>query len=100
MFLHLSVILFTGGGVSAKGRSLSRGWGVSVRGGSVQGDLCPGEVSVEGGICQGDHPRTVKSGRYASYWNTFLFVTYFHNQLLFSSSIQVSIKTMGTRTEW
>ena len=44
MFLYLSVILLTWGGV-----------------------LCPGgSLSVR-------PPRTVKTGRYASYWNAFLF---------------------------
>ena len=52
--------VFTGfclvtGGVSVQGRSLSGGWSLS-----------------RGGLCQGD-PLTVKSGRYASYWNAFLF---------------------------
>ena len=90
MFLHLSVILFTGGSLSSG--SLSRGvsvqgnlcpgdlssGGFSVQEVSVQASLCPGGtvqgVSVQGGLCpglvsvQGD-PRMVKSGRYASYWN-------------------------------
>ena len=57
MLLHLSVILFTSGG------------GVSVNGGGV----CPGGVYVQGDLCQGDQPRTVKTGRYASYWNACLF---------------------------
>ena len=49
MFLHLCVILFTGEGVSL----------------SVQG---------RGVCCQGDLlTRTVKRGRYTSYWNAFLF---------------------------
>ena len=47
MFLHLSLILFTGGGVSVQ-----------------QG------VSVWGGICV----RSVKNGRYASYWNAFMIL--------------------------
>ena len=51
MFLHLCVILFTGG-------SLSRG------------GLCPGGT----GLCQGDPPRTVTCGRYASYSNAFLLL--------------------------
>ena len=56
-------------------------------GGSVFGGVClyregfcPGDgVSVQGGLCLGEGvsvretPRTVKSGRYASYWNAFLF---------------------------
>ena len=76
IFLHLCVILFTGGGVSVHGGSLSR---ESVQKGSlsrkvsVQGDLCPGRsltrgslsskfsvlgslsrgFSVQGGLCPG-----------------------------------------------
>ena len=56
------------GGLCPVGGSLSRG--VSVQGVSVQEGLCPG------GLCQGD-PRTVKSGRYASYWNAFLLFCVF-----------------------
>ena len=39
--------------------------------------VCPrgGGISVQGGLCQGDPPpRTVACGRYASYWNAFLFI--------------------------
>ena len=74
MFLHLSVILFTGGrslfqhaprhmtrGVSVQGVSVQGGLcpgGSLSRGGlclrvSVQGGLCPGGVSVQGGLCPG-----------------------------------------------
>ena len=56
-------------------------WGLPSRGISVEGfsvwrvslkeGLCPE------GLCQGDpldkYLHTVKNGRYASYWNTFLF---------------------------
>ena len=73
MFLHLSVILFTGGSVR----------GVPVQGVSVQGSLCPGDlhpggVSVQGwvsvwGVLSGRPlPVRVKNGEYASYWNAFL----------------------------
>ena len=60
------------------GGSLSKGV-------SVQGCLCPGVslsrgVSVQGGLCQGN-PRMVTRGRYASYWNAFLF----HNKLSMNS---------------
>ena len=65
------------GGVSVQGVSVQ---GVSVQGVSV---LCPGgvsvqEVSVQGVSVQGvsvreTPPNTVKSGRYISYWNAFLF---------------------------
>ena len=103
MFLHVSVNLFTGGLSLCPGGLHPRGslcWGglcpgclcpggvsvqgglclgVSVQGVSVQGSLsrgvlCPG-VSVQGGLCHGD-PCTVMSGRYASYWNAFLFSSY------------------------
>ena len=68
MFLHLCVILFTGrslsGGVSVQVGSLSR-WALCPGGGGVS-------VQVGGGLCQGDSPCTIQSGRYASYWNAFL----------------------------
>ena len=82
MLLHVSVILFTEGGLS-----LSQGglglclWGVSILGGfcpggSLLGGFCLG-VSVQGvsvwGVSVMETPRTVMSGRYASYWNAFLF---------------------------
>ena len=50
MFLHLCVILFTGGicpGVSVRGVSLSRG--VSVQWGSLSGGVSIWGVSVQGG---------------------------------------------------
>ena len=46
-------------------------------GGSLSRGLCSEGVSVQGylgGLCERDTPpRTVKSERYASYWNAFLF---------------------------
>ena len=93
------------GGVSVQGGSvcggcLSRGglclWGVSVQGRfclgvSVQGGLCRGGsqsrgVSVQGGSVRSvtESPRTVTSGRYASYWNAFLYL----NRLLKISILQ------------
>ena len=45
MFLHLCVILFIGGVVSA-----------------------------QGGLCDRDTPHMVMCGRYASYWYAFLFI--------------------------
>ena len=52
MFLHLCVILFTR-------------WGAGM--GLCPGGLCPGKfLSVR-------PPNTVTCGRYASYWNAFLF---------------------------
>ena len=59
MFLQVSVCL-GGVSVSVQGGSLSRGV-------SVQRGLCP-----RGSLLQ-TPPRTVTSGRYASYWNAFLF---------------------------
>ena len=123
MFLHLSVILLTGGGGLCPEGSLSRG-GLCPGGGSLSrgrvsvqgkgfclGDLCPGGVSVQrgslskgvsvqredlcpgeglcpgggslsrvgslsGGVSVRDPPphRTVTCGRYASYWNAFLYL--------------------------
>ena len=91
-----------GGGSLCQGRSLSRGSlsryglcqeGVSVRGVSVQGVSVQGgasvkgvsvqrEVSVHGGDLSGRPHRTVKSGLYASYWNTFLLSTCFQSTWL------------------
>ena len=82
MFLHLSVILFMGGGslsvpgVSVQGRvSLSRGV-------SVQGGLCPGRGSLSGGglcpggVCQrgGTHPTGMHSCCFIVYltWSNFV----------------------------
>ena len=69
MFLHLSVILFTGGGGICVQRGFCRGGlcpgmtGVSVQGISGGGGLCPGtrgifqsRVSVQGGLCQRPPP--------------------------------------------
>ena len=70
-------------GVSAQGGSLSRVWvsfqGVGLPGGSLSGwVLCPGGSGPggslsKGGLCRGGDPSTVTCGRYASYWNAFLF---------------------------
>ena len=57
MFLHLSVILFTGGGTPSQ---------------HAPQVTCPGGVSIK-------DPRTVTSRRYASYWNAFLFFDAFNN---------------------
>ena len=38
-----------------------------------------GRVSIQGDLCP-DTPRTVKSGRYTSYWNAFFFFTVFEDQ--------------------
>ena len=39
---------------------------------SVQGGLCPRGLSVRV-VSVGETPRMANSGRYASYWNAFLF---------------------------
>ena len=69
---------FLFGGVCVWGISVGGflSWGVSVKGVSVHGCLSSGvslfRVSLSGGLCQGEAPRMVTSGRYASYWNAFL----------------------------
>ena len=86
--------------VSVQGESLSRGRSLS-KGGLCLGSLCPEGISVQGALCPRgglcpwglsgeslfrgvsvrETPRTetpqhtVTSGRYASYWNEFLFIT-------------------------
>ena len=129
MFLHLSVILFTGGGGLCPEGSLSRG-GLCPGGGSLSrgrvsvqgkgfclGDLCPGgvfvqrgslssgriyvqgRVSVQGeGLCpgwglspagslSGTPHRTVTCGRYASYWNAFLYLNVSMSKCLDNSRV-------------
>ena len=73
MFLQVCVILFTGG----------RGACVVV--GGVCG--CEGACMVEGmrggrGACAGYDERRSMSGRYASYWNAFLFILVFIRRFL------------------
>ena len=73
MFLHLSVILFT----RRSWGSLSRGRGggggsLSRRGGSLSRRASLGETPL---------PGTVKSGRYASYWNALLLGVNLHQNL-------------------
>ena len=46
-------------------------------GASLSGGVCPGGVC----LCQADPPGTVKSGRYASYWNAFLLVYIFSKKV-------------------
>ena len=81
-----NIILFTGGGSLSQHASqvtwqggLCPGQGLCPGGISVMEGLCPG-VAIKGGgslsrggLCQGDLPCTVTSGKYASYWNAFLF---------------------------
>ena len=77
---HMSynlAILFTGHKRSSRGGGGSVYWGLCA-GGCLSRGVCLGKclsrrVAVEegGAVCQRDPP-TVKSGRYASYWNAFL----------------------------
>ena len=75
MFLHLSVILFMGGGMHDRGVCMARGhaWqgacvaGVYVAGACMAGGVC-------GGVVRGRRDSHCK-GRYASYWNAFLFTS-------------------------
>ena len=67
MFLHLSVILFTGGVVC----------------------LCPPPRGADG-YC---------SGRYASYWNAFLFVAILEDTLALSKSWFEGNLTLRTRNK-
>ena len=60
MFLHLFVIFS------------QRGIGVSIQRGSLSGG---GGFSIHGAVSVRETPPcTVKSGRYTSYWNAFLFI--------------------------
>ena len=69
MYLHLSVILFTGG------KSLSRG--VSVGGGGCPGDL------YSGGLCHGDPPpRMVEERALRILLECILVLELFDNQIL------------------
>ena len=69
IFLHLFVILFTGGGVPGPGRGLHPGGGAWSRGVPGLGGLVPG------GACSGGAwlrpPRTANA---ASYWNAFSYL--------------------------
>ena len=77
MFLHVSVILFTGGWVVSV--SVPEGGFLQPTGVSLPGGLCPeGSLSwgvsvLDGGVSVMETPRTVMSGQYASYWNVVLF---------------------------
>ena len=97
VFLHLSVILFTGGvlsqhalqvvsqhalqGVCSKGGCLVPGRGAWSGESLLRGGLLPGGCLVWGvllaGVPGGDPPDGYCCGRYASYWNAFLFQNMF-----------------------
>ena len=66
----------TGGGLCPSIHHRPHDWEGLYPGGSVQGALCPrwGSLLSKGGLCRGDSPHTVMSGRYASYSNAFLVV--------------------------
>ena len=79
---HAGIMVFPGAIFTARKRSLGQGnilTGVclSTGGGGSLYDVtyCPGGVSVRGGLPRETPPPpgTVKSRRYVSYWNTFLF---------------------------
>ena len=60
--------------------SVHRGW--SLWGVSIQGSLwLQGGCFCPGGLCRGDTFHTVKSGRYASCWNAFLFLENLQNTI-------------------
>ena len=78
-YVFTGVCLSTGGGgvsVSIRGVSVPRGLcpgGISVQGLSVQRGFLSRGVSLSiGGFSVRETPSTVTSGRYASYWNSFL----------------------------
>ena len=69
IFSQASVILLTGGCLLPGGLL----WG----GVCSRGGLVPGEVVCSGGVPDGDPPKDGHCcGRYASYWNAFLFRLY------------------------
>ena len=90
MFLHVSVILFTGGGALCpsmhdrlhdQGVSVQRGVSVqewrSLSRGSLSRGISVQGVSVQRGVSVREtlpDTRVVTSGRYASYWNALLFL--------------------------
>ena len=75
---------------------------MSVQGGFCLGDLCPGGLCKVGSLSRGsllgrpsrtETAGTVTSGRYASYWNAFLFV--FHLFMLLCSVTSKSFKRLS-----
>ena len=74
MFLQVSVILFTRGGVWSRGVP---GPGGSCPGGClVWGGLVPWGAWSWGGVWSRGVPGGDPCGRYASYWNVFLLLVY------------------------
>ena len=118
MFLHLCVILFTGGGGSASrgdlplegvgsapregGGSLYPEGGSASGGGGVcigAGVCLQGGIFIQRGVCilgVGRHPNWIlrhTSGRYASYWNAFLFL-----KIKYIISVQYKFKVQSIST--
>ena len=90
MFLHLSVILFTGGGLSTSvyaGIPHTLGSRHPLLGADPRG---PGTPPPAGGYC---------CGWYTSYWNAFLFIIpsnqHYKSFLFPKSSAKISIVKMG-----
>ena len=68
------MILSTGGGVSAPGGSAPRGVSALGRGSAPGGVSAPEMGCLLPGVCLVETPRDGHCcGRYASYWNAFLF---------------------------
>ena len=73
MFLHMSVILSTGGGgLCMMSLPVWLAGPMFLLGALCLGGLCPGGSLW--GVSPQQKPRTVKSGRCTSYWNAFLFI--------------------------
>ena len=71
--------------VSSRGSLCKEGWGLCL------GDLCPrglwSRLCRGGGVLCQEYPRTVKSGRYASYWNAFFYL-----KMYFSESATICVR--------
>ena len=102
MFLQASVILLMGRGCLLRRVSAP---GVSAPGGCVSapgGCLLPGSVCSKGGVCSGgcllggglvETPRDgYCCGRYASYWNAFLFVINFSDPHLHCQVYRINVR--------
>ena len=105
MFLHVSVILFTGGGCAIPACIAGSISACLAAGGSApRVGLLPGEVSSQGGACSGwgcllcggeggvETPPKADGyccGRYASYWNAFLFTLSDCKAKFFPSSLSL-----------
>ena len=76
MFLHLCVILFTGEGVASQYASQVTwpGWGLHPGGSASGGSASRGGWADPPPRYMGYYGIQSTSGRYASYWNAFLFL--------------------------